>query len=127
MAKEFSRARRVGEQLQRELAELIQREVKDPRVGFVTVSAVDVSKDMEHAKVYFSVLGEESEEALEASRKALERASGFLRRELGRRMKLRTIPTLRFVYDRSLSEGNRMSALIDEAVRQDRRDDDSES
>lgn len=124
MAKEFSRTRRVGEQIQRELAELIQREVKDPRVGLVTVSGVEVSRDFEHAKVFVSRLG--GEEDMGEALRALARASGFLRRELGRRMKLRTVPELRFIHDRSLAEGSRLASLIDEAVRQDRERSDND-
>ncbi len=120
MAREFSRTRRVGEQMQRELAELIQRELKDPRIGFITVSGVEVSRDFEHAKVFVSTLGQD--EDVERALKALTHAAGFLRRELGRRMSLRTVPSLRFVHDRSFQEGSRLSSLIDEAVRRDRSD-----
>ncbi len=120
MAKEFSRSRRVGEQIQRELAELLQREINDPRLGMVTVSAVDVSRDLAVAKVFFTVLnpGHDVKQTLEG----LTHASGFLRRELGRRMKLRVVPELRFQYDSSIEEGSRLSALIDKAVSGDRED-----
>ncbi len=118
MAKEFSRSRRVGEQIQRELAELVQRELNDPRLGMVTVSAVEVSRDLTVAKVFFTVLnpGHDVAETLEG----LTHATGFLRRELGRRMKLRVVPELRFQYDSSIEEGSRLSALIDKAVSGDR-------
>lgn len=118
MAKDFTRAERVGEQMQRELADLIRREVKDPRVGFVTISAVEVSRDFEHAKVFISLLGDDAqtEQALEG----LNHAAGFLRRELARRLLLRIVPKLRFVQDRSIAEGSRLSALIDKAVEEDR-------
>jgi ribosome-binding factor A len=118
VAKEFSRSRRVGEQIQRELAELVQRELKDPRLGMVTISAVEVTKDLSVAKVYFTVLnpGHDVKQTL----KGLNHAVGFLRRELGHRMKLRVVPELRFQYDRSIEEGSRLSALIDEAVSQDK-------
>lgn len=118
MGKEFSRSRRVGEQIQRELAELVQRELKDPRLGMVTISAVEVSKDLSVAKVYFTVLtpGHDTEQTL----RGLTHAAGFLRRELGHRMKLRVVPELRFQYDRSIEKGSRLSALIDEAVSQDK-------
>ena len=118
MAKEFSRSRRVGEQIQRELAELVQRELKDPRLGMITISAVEVSRDMSVAKVYFTVLGDESHDEKQ-SLKGLERASGFLRRELGHRMRLRSVPELRFHYDHSIEKGSRLSALINEAVASD--------
>lgn len=114
MPREFSRTRRVAEQIQRELATLIREEVKDPRLGMVSVSGVEVSRDMGHAKVYVSVLGDE--EITEASLEVLRHAAGFLRHELGRRMVIRSVPQLRFIHDRSLEQGARMSALIDEAL-----------
>ena len=114
MPREFSRSLRVADQIQRELAVLIRDEVKDPRMGMVSISGVEVSRDMAHAKVYVSVLGEAQVAA--DSLEALNHAAGFLRRELGRRMLLRSVPQLRFIHDRSLEEGARMSALIDEAL-----------
>lgn len=119
MAKEFSRSRRVGEQIQRELAELVQRELKDPRLGMVTISAVEVSRDMSVAKVFFTVFGDENHDA-KSSLEALASASGFLRRELGHRMRLRSVPELRFHYDHSIEKGSRLSALINEAVASDK-------
>ena len=114
MPREFSRSLRVADQIQRELAVLIRDEVKDPRMGMVSISGVEVSRDMAHAKVYVSVLGEAQVAA--DSLEALNHAAGFLRRELGRSMRLRSVPQLRFIHDRSLEEGARMSALIDEAL-----------
>jgi ribosome-binding factor A len=114
MPREFSRSLRVADQIQRELAVLIRDQVKDPRMGMVSISGVEVSRDMAHAKVYVSVLGDEQSAA--DSLEALNHAAGFLRRELGRSMRLRTVPQLRFIHDRSLEEGARMSALIDEAL-----------
>jgi ribosome-binding factor A len=114
MPREFSRSLRVADQIQRELAVLIRDEVKDPRMGMVSISGVEVSRDMAHAKVFVSVLGEEKVAA--DSLEALNHAAGFLRRELGRSMRLRSVPQLRFIHDRSLEEGARMSALIDEAL-----------
>ncbi len=119
MAKEFSRSRRVGEQIQRELAELVQRELKDPRLGMITISAVEVSRDMSVAKVFFTVFGDENHDEKQ-SLEGLERASGFLRRELGHRMRLRSVPELRFQYDHSIEKGSRLSALINEAVASDK-------
>ena len=116
MAQEYSRTQRVADQIQRELAALIQREVKDPRVGMATVSAVEVSRDLSHAKVFVTVLnGGEDQQEITESVKALNNASGFLRRQLGQRMKLRIFPTLRFHFDDSLSRGNYLSNLIDQA------------
>lgn len=116
MAQEYSRTQRVADQIQRELAALIQREVKDPRVGMATVSAVEVSRDLAHAKVFVTVLnGGEDQQEITESVKALNNASGFLRSQLGQRMKLRIVPTLRFHFDDSLSRGNYLSNLIDQA------------
>ena len=114
--------RRVGEQLQRELAMLIRDEIDDPRLGMVSVSAVEVSRDMSHAKVFFSTLGEAPQ--ADASLQVLQGASGYLRKLLGQRLQLRHVPQLHFKQDHSLEEGTRLSALIDAAVRGDR--DDSE-
>lgn len=119
MPKDFSRTRRVAEQLQRELATLIQQEVKDPRVGMITVYAVDVSKDLAHAKVFITALSEEQEH--QETIDALQHAAGFLQHELGKRLQLRTIPRLKFVYDESIERGTNLSALIDSAVEQDQK------
>ena len=116
MAQEYSRTQRVADQIQRELAALIQREVKDPRVGMATVSAVEVSRDLSHAKVFVTILNSgEDQQGMTESVKALNNASGFLRSQLGQRMKLRIVPTLRFHFDDSLSRGNYLSNLIDQA------------
>jgi ribosome-binding factor A len=122
MPRDFPRTRRVGEQMQRELAALIRDGVKDPRVGMVTVSAVEVTRDLAHAKVFISVLGDET--ARRDSLTALNNAAGFLRHELGQRMLTRTVPQLRFVYDESIERGSRLSALIDAAVASDHHDKD---
>lgn len=119
MAKEYSRTQRIGDQMQRELAQLIRREVKDPRVGLVTITAVDVSRDVGHAKVYVTVMGEEGPEAIAQSIKVLNTAAGFLRMQLGREMKLRSVPQLHFHYDSSVSRGAHLSALIERAVAED--------
>jgi len=118
MPKEFERTRRVAEQIQRELAVLIQQELKDPRLGMLTISAVQVSKDMSMAKVFITVFNEEQDRA--KTLEALQHASGFLQHELGRQMSLRIIPKLRFVYDESIVRGAELSALIDQAVKEDR-------
>jgi ribosome-binding factor A len=119
MAQEYSRTQRVADQIQRELAVLIQQEVKDPRVGMATVSAVEVSRDMGHAKVFVTVLGSDAADEIKTSVKALNNAASFLRGQLGRRMQLRTVPTLRFHYDDSLQRGNYLSNLIDQARSKD--------
>lgn len=110
MAKEFSRSNRVAEQMRRELADLLQFEVKDPRVGMVTVTEIEVTGDMEHAKVYYSAQAGTPE--LQA---AVEKTAGFLRTQLAKRMLLRKVPQLHFVYDSSLDYGMKMGKLIDEA------------
>lgn len=118
MAREFSRSRRVGEQMQRELAALIQREIKDPRLGMVTVSGVEVSRDLTHAKVYVTFMNTAAEQVDEWLA-ILQRAAGFLRRELGRRMTLRVIPELHFFHDTSVERGAQLSALIEQAIESD--------
>ena len=117
MAQEFSRIQRIADQIQKELALLIQREVKDPRVGMVTITAVRVSRELDHAVVYFTALGlNASEQRIEESTQGLNKAAGFLRSELSKRLKIRTTPKLKFVYDSSIEDGNRLSALIDSAL-----------
>lgn len=99
MAKEYSRTQRIGDQMQRELAQLIRREVKDPRVGLVTITAVEVSRDVGHAKIFITVMGQDSAEDIAQSIKVLNSAAGFLRMQLAREMKLRSVPQLHFHYD----------------------------
>ena len=114
MPREFPRTRRVGEQIQREVARILQEEFQDPRLGMISVSGVEVSRDLAHAKIYISVLGRE--EDVSETIKVLNKAAGFLRHQLGQRMRLRSVPQLRFLYDGSLAEGARMDALIAEAL-----------
>ena len=112
--KSFSRKDRVSEQIRREVAELIRSEVKDPRVGMVSITDVEVTPDYAHAKVYFSTLA--GSEHLEEVMAGLQKASGFLRRELGRRIRIHTTPQLHFVFDQSLERGADLSKLIQQAV-----------
>jgi ribosome-binding factor A len=123
MPREFSRARRVGEQIQRELAVLIRSEIRDPRLGMVSVSAVEVSRDLAHAKVFFSTLGDAG--AADRSLEVLNGAAPYLRHLLGKRLVLRSVPQLHFHQDHSLEEGARLSALIDRAVHSDHEHADS--
>jgi ribosome-binding factor A len=120
MPKEFSRIDRIGDQMQRELAQLIQREVKDPRVGMVTVNAVKVSRDLGYADVYVSLLTTEelTEDSpqVQDSLSVLNKAAGFLKGQVGRAMKLRVTPQLRFHFDALLNHSRRMDNLIREAV-----------
>ena len=127
MPKEFSRSQRVAEQIRRALAELIRLEVKDPRVGFITLTDVEITPDYAHAKVFFTSM--KGEEGLDEILTGLRRASGFLRRELGKRVRIHTLPELHFHYDSSVERGSRMSQLIDQVVRDDdaRHKDDPES
>ncbi|PAU66206.1 ribosome-binding factor A [Pseudomonas sp. PIC25] len=121
MAKEFSRTQRIGDQMQRELALLVQREIKDPRLGLVTITAVDVSRDLSHAKVFITVMGKDSPEQIAQNLEILSEASGFLRMQLGKAMKVRSIPQLHFHYDASIRRGAELSALIERAVAEDRK------
>ena len=114
MAKNFSRAVRVGDQIQKELSDLIRLEVKDPRVRMVTITAVDVASDYSHAKVYITSL--DNNNSVEETLTGLNNAAGFLRNALFHQLKLRVIPQLHFVYDESIERGARLSSLIDEAV-----------
>jgi ribosome-binding factor A len=112
--KGFSRKDRVNEQIRRELAELIRTEIKDPRIGMVSLTAVEITADYAHAKVFYTTLADaETRPLIEAG---LKRASGFLRRELGRLVRIHTTPELHFVFDGSLERGSNLSKLIDEAV-----------
>lgn len=119
MPKEFSRSSRIAEQIQRELADLIRLELKDPRVGLITLTGVDLTPDYAHAKVFYTTLADEA--ARQGIETGLRRASGFLRRELGRRIRIHTLPELHFVFDESVERGDRLSRLIDEAVASDRK------
>ncbi|GAA3893497.1 30S ribosome-binding factor RbfA [Halomonas cibimaris] len=121
--REFKRTDRVADQLQKELAVLIQREVKDPRLGMITLSGVTVSRDLGYADVYFTLLGEQDPERVKENRQVLKRAAGFLRSQVARRIKLRHVPELRFHYDESTVRGQALSSLIDQAVQSDRQRD----
>ena len=115
MPKDYPRTRRIAEQIQRELAEVIRLELKDPRVAtLVTITDVEVSPDQSHAKVFFTLLGDSSQIA--ETTEGLKRATGFLRTQLAHRVKLRTVPQLEFKYDASVERGVELSRLIDEAV-----------
>ena len=118
MPKEFSRGRRIADLIQHELAILIQTEVKDPRVGMVTINEVRVSRDLSYADVYFTMLGQEDHAAAEA---ALSNAAGFLRSALARILTARTTPKLRFHYDDSVENGDRISKAIHDAIERDRK------
>lgn len=116
---DLSRRQRVADQIQKELAGLIQREMKDPRLGMVTVSAVDVSRDLAYADVFITILGKDNAEARQQTLNILGRGAGFLRGKLARAMKLRIVPALRFRYDESIERGARLSSLIEDARKKD--------
>lgn len=118
MPRDFNRSERVAGSLRRELARLIQMEVKDPDVGFVSLSDVEVTRDLGHAKVFVTVF--QPEQAV-ASLKALNKAAGYLRRRLGQEMRIRSVPELHFVHDASVETGHHMDSLIEAAVAADRR------
>jgi ribosome-binding factor A len=114
--KEFKRTDRLGTGLQRELAELLREKVKDPRLGMVTVQEVRVSRDLSHAKVYFTCMGGDAKGTERLLNRQL---AGFLRRELAHRIRIRTMPQLHFVYDESIERGQHLSELIDSAIDKD--------
>ena len=117
MKRHSQRAQRVADQIQRELADLIPNEVKDPRVGRVTITQVDVSPDLSRATIHFTHLAGKEHGADAVA--ALSRTAGFLRSELAHRLNLYSVPQLRFEYDDSIESGMRLSRLIDEAVASD--------
>lgn len=131
MPKDNSRLRRIGDQMQRDLSVLIQQEVKDPRLGMVTINAVKVSRDLSYADIYFTCMAfgdnAEADQQRADQEAVLNKASGFLRSMLAQEIQLRVMPQLRFHYDTVLETGTRLTGLIDEALRQDQarhRDDD---
>ncbi|WP_163832350.1 30S ribosome-binding factor RbfA [Spartinivicinus ruber] len=127
MAREYSRTQRVSDQLQRELASLIQLEIKDPRLGMVTVSAVEVTKDLAYAKVFVTFLAINDQQPVDEKLEVLNHAAGFLRSLLAKSIKLRTIPQLSFYYDDSISRGQYLSNLIDKAMASDNQHHSAES
>ncbi|MFT6927439.1 MAG: ribosome-binding factor A [Psychromonas sp.] len=118
MPKEYSRTSRVSQQVQKELARILQQEVKDPRIGMVTISGVDVTRDLAYATVFvtFLTIGDQTnDESLEG----LNAAAGYIRRLLGKAMRLRIVPEVRFTFDSTLTEGLRISELVSGAVKID--------
>ncbi len=119
MPREYPRARRIEEQLKRLLSDLVRREVKDPRVGLITITSAEVSRDLSHANVYFTPFAGEGNAA--AALEALQHAAGYLRHQVRNQMRLRVAPELVFRVDDSVERGARLSALIHDAVESDRR------
>ncbi len=130
MPADFSRSRRVGELIQRELATLLTREVKDPRLSLISITAVDVTRDMGLAKVFYTIIDldeEHFDEHKKQVKEGLKKASGFLRYELGQRIKLRVVPSLDFRFDESVMRGVQLSHLIDTAIASDKTRNTSEN
>ena len=113
MPREFNRSERVAGQIRRDLARLIQLEIKDPDVGFVSLSDVEVTRDLAHAKVFITVFDPQK---ADTSLQALRRAAAFLRRRLGKELRLRHVPELHFLHDDSVEQGSRIDKLIEQAL-----------
>lgn len=105
-----TRTNRVAEQMKKEIGEIINQKLKDPRVGFVTVTDIDLTNDLQQATVYISVLGDESEK--EASLTGLAKANGFVRSEVGKRIRLRKVPEIRFKFDEAFAYGNHIESIL---------------
>ena len=116
MPKGYARTDRIAEQIQREVAQLLRLDIKDPRVRMITLTGVEVTKDYSHAKVFYTTLDGVSDQV----QQGLEHASGYLRSQLAHSMKLRIMPQLHFVYDPSIERGAHLSQLIDQAVASDK-------
>jgi ribosome-binding factor A len=116
-----SRPARVGDQIRQDLSELIARQVKDPGMGFITITEVKVSPDLQIARVYYTTLGDDK--ARDQTRKALDRATPFLRRQVGQRLQLRRVPELQFVFDESVERGDRIERIIQDLHKADASDD----
>lgn len=123
MPREFLRSDRMAEQLRRELAEIVRDEIKDPRLGFVSFTEVRMSRDLSHAVIYCSIFNSErQQEAIDV----LNRAVGFIRKEIGSRIRARIVPTLKFVIDESVTRGEAMDDLISEAMNRDKKNSSDE-
>jgi len=107
---QYKRAERVGDLIKKEISQIIQYELKDPGIGFVTITAVELSSDLKHAKIFYSVLGDEK--AKQESSSALKRACGFIQHEVGRRLRLRYTPEILFLFDSSVEYGAHIETLI---------------
>jgi len=112
MVKDYSRTERVGDHLQQEVARLVQLELRDPRLKLVSITGVDVSRDLAHAKVFFTQLGVDDKAEGAKSAEVLNRAAGFIRSEIARGSTMRTVPKLHFRFDESVGRGRDMEALL---------------
>ena len=123
MPREFLRSERMAEQVRRELADIVRDEIKDPRLGFVSFTEVRMSRDLSHAVIYCSFYNtEKQDEAINV----LNRAVGFIRKEIGRRIRARIVPTLKFTIDESVTRGVAMDDLISEAIESDNKNSSNE-
>jgi len=119
MAREYARTDRVGQEIQKEIATILMREIKDPRLSMTTVSAVELTRDLAYAKIFVTFFTNEQSE-IDSSIEVLNDAAGFIRSLLAKTLRARIMPNLRFIYDSSMAEGVRMSTLVDKAVASDR-------
>lgn len=119
MKRDFSRTDRVSQQIQKEVAVIIQRDIKDPRVGMATVSSVEVSRDLSFAKVFVTLYNSDEQKSKQAVN-ILNEACGFIRSLLGKRIRARVMPQLKFVLDSSLMDGMRISNFVDQVMAKDR-------
>jgi ribosome-binding factor A len=132
MPKDYSRTQRVADYLRRELAQVIQLELRDPRIGMLSITDVEISRDMAYAKVYYTSMAAESADEAKESTEVLNKAAGFLRGQIAKNSTLRITPRLRFYYDSSVGRGRQLSDLIEKAAEADRKiglrldDEDSE-
>lgn len=127
MPKDFSRNVRIADQIQRSLAQIIQANIADPRLGLVNINQVDVSRDYANSRVYVTFIGRYSTEEVKESISILNNASGYLRSALAKTLNSRTTPRLTFVYDKVSVEGQKLSQLIDKAVSKDQKNHDQNS
>lgn len=118
MSRDYARSRRIGDEIQRSLSEIVRRDLKDPRLQYLTITAVEVSRDLSHANIFVSPLDPEGDPA--PILEALQSASGFIRRQLGRSLTTRLTPQLHFARDESIETGSRMTSLIDTVVEDDK-------
>ena len=123
MKKDFARTDRLNQEIQKEVSSLIQQELKDPRLGMVTITGVKITSDLAYAKIYFSVLGDLPE--IDKNTKLLNQASGFIRTQLAKKLKIRKIPEITFIFDKSLQYAINLKKLINQAIADDKKDDES--
>ncbi len=109
-----TRQKRLGELLKKEISDMLTRGIKDPRIGFVSITSIEVSGDLRHAKVFVSVYGSEQERKSTVA--GLKSAAGYIRKELGQRLRVRRVPEISIIYDESLERGSRILELIDSVV-----------